>query len=455
MRNQGTILYINGGSDAGDSLAAVLGGAGRSIRMVDSVEAAIEPLQAGTVDAVVLALDAPAEEELGFLRAVEGVRPGLPVIVLAGEGAVSSAGELIRARAYDYLVKPVSPEVLEETLWQALSRSAPKPSEESSLSATFPGHAFNKPLGIGASWREVEKAVARAAAAGEAVLILGETGTGKEAVARMLHGSSAREKGPFIRLNCADLSMDAFEAGFTTHRRGLRAGASATEFEGVFQRARTGSLFLDEVNSLSEAAQTDILRMLHGGMNESDGIHAPLSADVRLVASCSIDLEAAVAAGNFRRDLFNELNKMVIIVPPLRDRAEDVGFLAGIFLEEYATAFRKPARAFHPDTLARLQSYRWPGNVRELRNVVERAVLLAEAEEIPPSCLPFDTAGDSSAAGSRDLNLRTVLAEEEKRTLIEALHRAQGVRREAARLLGIDPRNLVYFLRKYGLEKRE
>jgi DNA-binding NtrC family response regulator len=336
----------------------------------------------------------------------------------------------------------------------AVLGSVPKSAGESKVSSNLPGGASSKPLGVSAGWRDVVKSVANAAAGNEPVLVVGEAGTGKEEVARMLHRSSARNKGPFVRLNCFDLSVDSLEAGFATHRRGMRASTEAG-FEGVFQAARTGTLFLHAVNFLSEAAQSQILRILRDRGSDSEEVHPSPSADVRMVASCSVDLEASVAAGNFSRDLFNEINRMTILVPPLRERVEDIQFLAAAFLEEFASILRKPARSFHPEAMALLESYRWPGNVRELRNVIERAVLLSETAAIPTACLPLNPDVDSSVGSRHDLNLRSVLAAEEKRTLIEALQRAHGVRREAARLLGIDPRNLVYFLRKYGLEKRE
>ena len=453
MGNQERILFVNGGSRIPESLAAVLGRAGRDVRTVSGVQAAYEPLRAEGVDAVVFAMDSSEDEGLRFLRAVEGLRPGLPVIVILGDGVVHSPAELVRAGAYGCLLKPVSPEMLEETLDQALGRSVPKGAGESSTSGFERSFSYDHPLGISAVWREIEKVVADSAATREAVLLLGEPGTGKEAVARMLHRSGPRARGPFVRVNCATLAVDFFEAGFSTHRQGPRA--DATGFVEVLRGAVAGSLYLDGIASLSDRAQDELFRFLRSEPGESATADSLLAGSARLISSSSVDLEAAVAAGEFRRDLFSEIGKMTILIPPLRERVEDIGFLAGIFLEERASALHKAARTIHPEAAARLQSYRWPGNLRELRNVIERAVLISETEELPASCFPLDAAGESSADLRRDLNLRSALAAEEKRTLVEALKRANGVRRQAARLLGIDPRNLVYFLRKYGLEKRE
>jgi DNA-binding NtrC family response regulator len=453
MGNQGRILFVDGGSRIPESLAAVLGRDGRDVYTVSGVQAALEPLQAEGVDAVVFAMDTSEDEGMRFLRAVEGLRPGLPVIVIIGDGVAHSPADLVRAGAYGCLMKPVSPETLAETLGQALSRGVPKEAVESTLGGFRGSYSFDHPLGVSVAWREIERAVANAAEFREPVLVLGEPGAGKGAVARMLHRSSERVGGPFIRVNCATLAVDSFEAGFTTHRQGPRA--AAVGFEEVFRGAGTGSIYLDGITLLPTDAQDDLIRLVRSGSAESAAAQAANTGGIRVISSSSVDLEAAVAAGDFRRDLFTELSKMTIIVPPLRDRVEDIGFLAGVFLAECAIAMRKPARAIHPAAAARLQSYRWPGNVRELRNVVERAVLLSETEEIPAAMFPLDDAGDASAEMRRDLNLRSVLAAEEKKTLVEALKRANGVRRQAARLLGIDPRNLVYFLRKYGLEKRE
>jgi transcriptional regulator with GAF, ATPase, and Fis domain len=300
------------------------------------------------------------------------------------------------------------------------------------------------------------------------VLLIGESGTGKEEAARLLHRLSARAAGPFVSVNCAAIPMELFESEFFGHRRGAFTGATSDR-EGRFQVADGGTLFLDEVDSLPALGQAKILRVLEDGSFERVGESRPTTVDVRLVCASNADLFGEVAAGKFRSDLFYRINVMTIRTPPLRERREDVRPLAEAFLAELATRFGRPARAFAPETLAAFEEYDWPGNVRELRNVVERAVLLERGELVGPQGLLFPRPASVSAAavpganpsavsaatpendGDGDLHLRTQLVRTERRLLAEALARAGGVKRQAARLLGIDERNLGYFLRKHGL----
>jgi Nif-specific regulatory protein len=209
---------------------------------------------------------------------------------------------------------------------------------------------------------------------------------------------------------------------------------------------------MDEICSMPEAAQAKVLRVLQDGVFERVGDSHPTSVDVRLIAASNIDLEAEVEAGRFRRDLFYRINVMTIRIPPLRERTDDILPLANAFLEEFAARFCRPVHSIHPDTMAAFTAYHWPGNVRELRNVIERAVLLEKTGQIMPNSLPFASRAGKAPEPSQDLNLRSALAAEEKRVLNEALVRSGGIRREAARLLGIDARNLGYFLKKHGIE---
>ncbi len=437
-----------------DSLATVLRRGGYTVRTAGSAQAALQPDILEGLDALITDLRMPGEDGLKLLRALSEAEPGLPVIVLTGHGTVPSAVECIKAGAFDYLLKPVRPEILALIVERALSQSTTSRELEylrsrAGRSASRPG-----PIGVSAGWRQVTELVAVAAPADTTVLLLGESGTGKEEVAQLLHAKSPRARGPFVRVNCAAISMDLFESEFFGHRRGAFTGADADR-HGRFRVAHRGTLLMDEISSMPEQAQAKVLRVLQDGVFERVGESHPTVVDVRIIAASNADLEAEVEACRFRPDLFYRINVMTIRIPPLRERREDIPVLATAFLGEFAARFRKSINSLHPDTLAILESYHWPGNVRELRNVIERAVLLEKTGRILPSSLPFDRRSGPERVVDRDLNLRSALSAEEKRTLIEALRRARGVRREAARLLGIDARNLGYFLRKHGLEKRE
>jgi DNA-binding NtrC family response regulator len=453
-KSRGTILIVDDEPYVRESLATVLRRAGYSVETADSVQAALAPGRLGGLDAVITDLRMPGQDGIKLLREVVQAEPGIPVIVLTGHGTVPSAVECIKAGACDYLLKPVRPEVLELILERTLSQSTMRRELEYLRSGGSRGTAPRRPIGVSPGWRRVVEMVELAAPADTSVLLLGESGTGKEEAAQLLHYLSARSKGPFVRVNCAAVSTDLFESEFFGHRRGSFTGADSDR-EGRFRVAHRGTLFMDEISSMPEPSQAKVLRVLQDGAFERVGDSHPTFVDVRIVAASNLDLEAEVEAGRFRRDLFYRINVMAIRIPPLRERQEDVPVLAKAFLEEFSQRFRKPVTSIPPETMALLHAYHWPGNVRELRNVIERAVLLSKSEEIHPSSLPFQVPTAAPAGISGDLNLRAIMAAEERRTLIEALRRAEGVRREAARLLGIDARNLGYFLKKHGLERWE
>jgi transcriptional regulator with GAF, ATPase, and Fis domain len=298
--------------------------------------------------------------------------------------------------------------------------------------------------------------VAAAAPTDSTVLLLGESGTGKELLARRLHALSARVSAPFVRVNCAAVPLEMWESEFFGHRKGAFTGAGGDR-EGRFQLAHRGTLLLDEVGAMPLAGQAKLLRVIQDGEFDRLGDDQPTQVDVRIVAATNSDLEADVKAGRFRADLFYRLNVVRIDVPPLRERPEDVALLARGFAESVAARLGRPAPPLGAETVARLRAYPWPGNVRELRNVIERGLILdpergLEALDLLPASGAPTEAAAGGGAGERELNLRQALTRLERELLIEAQRRAGGVRKDAAGLLGIDPRNLSYYLRKHGLE---
>ncbi|HET9480521.1 MAG TPA: sigma-54 dependent transcriptional regulator, partial [Candidatus Polarisedimenticolia bacterium] len=288
------------------------------------------------------------------------------------------------------------------------------------------------------------------------LLLLGESGTGKEVVARLAHRLSARAQGPYVRVNCAAVPLEMWESEFFGHRRGSFTGATADR-DGRFRLAHRGTLFMDEVGAMPLPAQAKILRVLQDGQFERIGDEQPTTVDVRIVAATNSDLDADVAAGRFRQDLFYRLNVLRIDIPPLRERIEDVPLLAERFVREISARLGKRPPAIAPAALAELTAYAWPGNVRELRNVIERALILGrggliETVDVPGGARRAAGAPPGGAETAGELNLRAALSGREKEMLIEALRRSEGVRKEAARLLGIDQRNLAYYLRKHGID---
>jgi transcriptional regulator with GAF, ATPase, and Fis domain len=312
-------------------------------------------------------------------------------------------------------------------------------------------------LAIGESvpWRRVMGMVEAAAAADSTVLFTGESGTGKELLARRLHALSGRAAGPFVKVNCAAVPLEMWESEFFGHRKGSFAGA-ATDREGRFQLAHRGSLLLDEVGAMPPAGQAKLLRAIQDGEFERLGDEQATRVDVRVVASTNSDLEAEVQQGRFRADLFYSLNVVRIDVPPLRERRDDIPLLARHFADQVAQRLGRPSPELPPPVLLRLAAYPWLGNVRELRNVIERALILDPARGLEGLDLAPAGSGapprDGAPLAERELNLRDGLNKLERELLLEAHRRAGGVRKEAAHLLGIDPRNLSYYMRKHDLD---
>ncbi len=446
-RYRAKILCIDPEPRVPEWFPATLRQAGYLVQTLDSSKALGDPARVQEFDLIILDLNVPGQDGLGLLKGLAQPRSSPPVIVIAEQQTILREEELIQAGAHDIVFKPVSPVVLGHVLERTLNQSIMR-RELDYLRSQWARPLPGKSIGISGGWSRVLATIERAAASDAPVLILGETGLGKGDAARLLHSLSPRSRGPFVRVDCARLSRNRFAGEDPAHQ-----ARAEEESEQYIHLADAGTLFMEEIGALPEAVQTRILELLEEQPAEPGGEKPPGYANVRFVASSTLDLEAEAAAGRFNRALLHRLNAAPIIIPPLRQRVEDIPLLAAAFLERSAARMHKNVSSFNPEAMRLLESYSWPGNVSELRNVIERAVLLTDSSEITASCLPLEAR--PAYDPNRPLNLREVLAAEEKRTLKEALVRSHGVRREAARLLGIDPRNLVYFLRKYGLDKKE
>jgi DNA-binding NtrC family response regulator len=375
------------------------------------------------------------------------------VVVLTGQGTIASAVECLRAGASDYILKPADPEALEVALERAVAAQALK-REVRYLRGTRA--ATRAPLGESKAWKRVLAMVDAAAATDSPVLLRGESGTGKELLARRLHHLSPRAGSPYISVNCAAVPIDMWEAEFFGHRKGAFTGA-ASERDGLFVLADRGTLFLDEVAAAPLPTQAKLLRALQDGEFSRLGDEQPTRVDVRVVAATNADLQAEIKQGRFRPDLFYRLNVLQIEVPPLRERPEDIPLLAAAIAAELSARLGLQAPELSAETIERLSSYSWPGNVRELRSVVERALVLHPGRGLDALDLGLEAGASAPApveagVAPGDLNLRHTLNRHEKELVKEALRRSAGVRREAARLLGIDARNLGYYFRKHGLD---
>ncbi len=452
---RGVVLVVEDEDYVRESLAEMLRARGYATRLAASIEAARAVLSRSPVDVVLTDLRLGGSDGLELVRQLRASSPDTPVVVLTGFGTVGSAVECIRAGASDYLLKPAAPGALEVAIERALaSRALQREVRYLRGSPVGPGGEEEAPVGASAAWLRVMATARSAAQAASTVLLLGESGTGKEVVARLIHRLSQRARGPYVRVNCAAIPLEMWESEFFGHRKGAYTGASSDR-EGRFHLAHGGTLFMDEVGAMPLAAQAKILRVVEAGEFDRLGDEEPTRVDVRVIAATNADLEAEVAAGRFRRDLLYRLDVVRIEIPPLRDRPEDIPLLAQRFVAEVSARLGRPVPRVADAALAELQAYAWPGNARELRNVIERALVLESGDTVStfhPFLSPVMASAPSTGGPAAELGLRDALLRREREVVLEAMRRSGGVRKEAARLLGVDPRNLGYYLRKHGID---
>lgn len=449
MTKKGEVLLVDDEEYVRDSLSAILSRRGFEVQMAASVQEALERNRQQGVDVVLTDLRMPQDDGLSLIKTLKEKEPWLPVVVLTAHGNVASAVECFKAGAYDFLQKPVDPEEVVMSLERAIEDSMIRREWRYLRSRQIEDQDKSRPLGESPAWRKALELAEAVAPTDSSILIQGESGTGKELMAHYLHRCSERKDGPFVRVNCAAIPIELFESEFFGHRKGAFTGA-IREHEGRFLVADQGTLFLDEIASMPAAVQAKVLRVIQEGEFERIGDAHPRKVDVRLIAATNADLEEEVESGSFRRDLFYRINVVTLDLPPLRARREDIPLLAGFFLKKLSARIGKCIDGIERSTLKALQGYSWPGNVRELANVLERAVILESSNELSPSSLPPNLRENKNQEAG-DLNLRRTLAREEKRILKEALERSNGVRRQAAKRLGIDERNLAYYLKKHGI----
>jgi len=452
--HRGRILVVEDEAYVRESLDEILRARGYDVLAAATAEAAMASLARAPVDLVLTDLKMPGAGGLAVIRRVHASSPEIPVIVLTGHGTIDSAVECVRSGASDYLLKPAAPEALELAIEKALATRALRREVAYLRSAGRGLDDAATPIGESAAWRRAMNVVRAAAPSDSTVLLLGESGTGKELLARLIHNLSERSGGPYVRVNCAAVPVEMWESEFFGHRKGAYTGATADR-EGRFRLADRGTLFMDEIGAMPLPSQAKILRVVQDGEFDRLGDEQPTRVDVRIVAATNSDLDAEVAAGRFRQDLYYRLNVVRIDVPPLRMRPEDIPLLAARFVEEISGRLGRPAPAVSPEVMEDLKAYAWPGNVRELRNVLERALILNPGDTLASLDLPpvQGLAAPPAAEGpDSELNPRAALGHSERLILREALRRSGGVRKEAARLLGIDQRNLGYYLRKHGID---
>jgi len=386
---------------------------------------------------------------LDLLKALKAINPEAAVILMTAYGTIETAVSAVKLGAADYLTKPLNLDEMLYRIQQVKERSRLLSENRELREAMQTHYRIEGIVGDSGRMMEVLSLVRRVAPSEATVLIRGESGTGKELIAKAIHYASPRASGPLVKVNCAALPETLLESELFGHEKGAFTGAVGRR-KGRFETADGGTLFLDEIGDLPLPLQAKLLRVLQEKEFERVGSSAPLRVDARILAATHRDLEALAKAGRFRDDLYYRLNVVTIVLPPLRERRQDLPSLIDHFLKLFAEKDRKKIRGFTPEARDALLRYDYPGNVRELENIVERAVVLTRDEVIGRADLPL-LVQENGAEESERKSLPATVEGIERRMIADALSQAEGVQTRAAELLGISERALRYKLKKYGL----
>ena len=441
-----TILLVEDDREMRLLLEDELRAAGYAVVSAASAGEALERLSHHPVDIVVTDLVMSGMKGDELLVRVRAGYPGIPVVIMTAFGSIESAVEAMRLGAYHYVTKPFHMDVLLGTVRAAL--------DERRLRHAVQDGAADPPVVIEAfvaesvPMKRLLARLSRAAAADSPVLIRGESGTGKERVARALHGGSPRHQGPFVPVNCSAIPETLLESLLFGHRRGAFTDAREDR-AGLFQQADGGTLFLDEIGDMAPSLQAKLLRVLQEGEVHPLGGAAPVRVDVRVVSATHRDLERMCATGGFRSDLYYRLNVIPLVIPPLRERPEDLVPLVTHLLATHGARLGRTGVTVSREAMESLRTRSWPGNVRELENAIERALVLGEGDVLRPE--DFTDPGLPPPAAAEESEIRS-LSVVEREQIVRALRAVKGNKAAAARLLGLDRKTLYRKIELYELK---
>jgi DNA-binding NtrC family response regulator len=456
MTARDRILCIDDDQDQCDLLEAALTRLGYATVITTSPIAALEHIAHDSFDAIITDLGMGEMGGLALCQRVLATRPDVPVIVLTGQGTMDTAIGALRAGAYDFLTKPVDAKLLGISIARAVQHAKLR-SEIRRLKVVLGDRTKSRQLiGTSPAMKRLAELIARVGPSDASVLIQGETGTGKELVARAVHDASSRRDGPFVALNCAAVPPTLLESELFGHSRGAFTDAKNAR-QGLFVESSGGTLFLDEIGEMPLEMQVKLLRALQERKVRPVGGNVEVEFDARIVTATHRDLEAEVQAKRFREDLYYRINVVRIDVPALRDRVSDVLELAAYFLKAAGERSAKGELQLSSAVAGRLLSYDWPGNVRELENCVERAVALARFDQLTIEDLPEKVRGyraDSFIIAANEVDEILSMAEIERRYMLRVLKQVNGNKARAAQLLEVDRRTLYRKLERFEADDR-
>ncbi|GMV06003.1 MAG: sigma-54-dependent Fis family transcriptional regulator [Gemmatimonadota bacterium] len=464
------ILIIDDHDSMREGLELLLRRRGHRTRSAESGKRGLEMLGEEAADLVITDMKMARMDGIEVLRRVKEATPDVEVMVITAHGTIEKVVEAMKLGAADFITKPFSSEEFGVKVDRLLAEQAERLRllrenvalrVENAYLREETQARYGEIVGESPPMQEVFRWIDRVARSESTVMIYGESGTGKELVARAIHAGSPRRDGPFVRVNCGALSESLLDSELFGHEKGAFTGAERKR-RGRFELADGGTLFLDEIATVPHTTQVRLLRVLQERELERVGGEETIPVDVRIIAATNATPKNLRTDGTFREDLFYRLHVVPLTLPPLRERVEDVPLLVNHFIEKLAERTASPARTASAEALKKLAGYAWPGNVRELENVIERALVMAEGEELGPDDIPplgGDGRGLTLGAGeagetdlpSGGLDLNRAVEGMEERLLRQALEQAGGVKAEAARLLGLKPSALYYKLEKYGI----
>jgi two-component system, NtrC family, response regulator AtoC len=452
-----TILIVEDEPRMRRLLEITLGEDGHNVRSVADAETGLKNLARDTADLIVTDLKLPGMNGLDFLAEARRINSGIPMIVMTAYGSVETAVEAMKAGASNYVLKPFTMAEMKLVINKELDVQRVRDENRSLKEALGKRYHFQNIVAHSPKMQEALALVERVAATNSTVLIGGESGVGKDLIARAIHQNSRRASGPFIKINSTAVPDTLFESELFGFEKGAFTGAMTAK-PGKFELADKGTLFLDEIGDVPAAIQVKLLRVLQEREFERLGGTRTLKVDVRLIAATNRDLRAALEEGTFREDLYYRLNVVPIDIPPLREHKEDIPELVTHFFARFARENGKDVQQITPAALKVLTDYHWPGNVRQLENIIERAVALSSGPVLDAGDIHLDARslpgapGSAAASGSVPFLPEGMTLEQWEDELIrEAMRRASGNKSEAARLLGLSRNALRYRLSKLGV----
>lgn len=445
-----TILIVEDEAKMRRLLELDLADAGLQTISAPDAESGLKLFRENSVDLIVTDLKLPGKSGLDFLQAVKHANSAMPIIVMTAFGTVETAVEAMKAGASDYVLKPFSLAEMRMVVQKELDVHRLREENRSLREALGKRYEHPNIVARSAKMQEVLATAEQVAVTNSTVLLGGESGVGKDLIARAIHEKSKRASGPFIKINSTAIPENLLESELFGYEKGAFTGAAGSK-PGKFELADKGTLFLDEIGDVPPATQVKLLRVLQEREFERLGGTKTIKVDVRLVAATNRDLRAALEEGTFREDLYYRLNVVPIDIAPLRERKEDIPELVDLFISRFAKDSGKKINGISPDALPILMAHHWPGNVRELQNVIERACALASGPTLTAADIRLDTRSKPAEADNGFLPEGSTLEQWEDEMIRKALRRANGNKSQAARLLGLSRNALRYRLSKIGI----